>query len=131
MKVAELEGAQLDAWVARALGFPSSDDVPNELCGWEHIESESFRKDWSPSQDWGQGGPIIEREGIAIAKIGECWSAYMSGAQGGYFSGADMIQVCAAHRYSRGSAGMPGSTPLIAAMRAYVASKFGDEVDDS
>lgn len=119
MKVAELEGAQLDYWVARALGFPGPDDVPTELCGWEHIEGESFRKDWQPSQDWAQGGPIIEREGVTIYCSGNVisnskWWAYINAAQ--TYDGLD------------GDYEAIGPTPLIAAMRAYVASKFGDEI---
>lgn len=53
------------------------------------------------STDWAQGGQIIERERIA-------W-----GDTGKYF-------VCGKYR---------GDTPLIAAMRYYVASKLGDEID--
>jgi len=61
----------------------------------------------TPTTNWAQGGPLIEREKIEsywhIAL--ECWSA-----------------KCNDHlRY--------GPTPLIAAMRCFVASKLGDEVD--
>jgi hypothetical protein len=61
-------------------------------------------KRYSPSTDWAQGGPIIEREGIALAKDGHQWMAMMEEP---FF----------------------GPTPLIAAMRCYVASKLGDTVD--
>jgi hypothetical protein len=54
------------------------------------------------STDWAQGGAIIEREGIALIPG---WTAERPG-----FS-AD------------------GETALIAAMRCYVASKLGDEVE--
>lgn len=64
---------------------------------------------WQPSTDWSQGGPIIEREKIAIDWDHDCWNAYVYGSShGGYSS---------------------GSTALIAAMLNYVASKLGDEVD--
>jgi hypothetical protein len=57
------------------------------------------------STDWAQGGPIIEREGIDLVKMhGSGWHA-------------ELKRI--AH----------GPTPLIAAMRAYVASKLGDEVE--
>jgi Protein of unknown function (DUF2591) len=63
----------------------------------------------SPSTDWSQGGPIIEREGIGFRGCGKNWCAFNWGdAESGW-------------QY--------GPTPLIAAMRCYVASKFGDEVD--
>jgi hypothetical protein len=113
MKVAELDGAQLAEWVARALGFPNADAVPVEQCGWDQIEDESFRKDWAPHEDWEQGGPLIEHKRITVqaSQAGD-WRAYMSD---GWC--ADGVQK-------------RGDTPLIAAMRAYVASKFGDEVAD-
>lgn len=57
--------------------------------------------------DWAQGGPIIAREGISLDYCGE----------DGWFSIFD-----AAHKAQ-------GETPLIAAMRCYVASKLGDEIE--
>jgi len=59
------------------------------------------------SSDWALGGPIIEREklGLSFEKVEE-WEAWA-------YAG-----VCRS-----------GPTPLIAAMRCYVASKLGDEVD--
>ena len=58
------------------------------------------------STNWAQGGPIIEREEISLWTEGyTAWEATSGGCQEW------------------------GSTPLIAAMRCYVASKLGDEVD--
>ncbi len=66
---------------------------------------EQYRQ---PSTDWAFGGPIIEREGIS-------WHC---GNKSSW------------HAYAYGSAeNINGPTPLIAAMRCYVASKLGDEVD--
>ena len=59
------------------------------------------------STDWARGGPIIEREWISLWQVGR---DYWKADQGGLNS-------------------MSGSTPLIAAMRCYVASKLGDEVE--
>jgi hypothetical protein len=63
------------------------------------------------STDWAIGGPIIERERIRLMHTEELgknpWSAILAGAHYAEF----------------------GPTPLIAAMRCYVASKLGDEVD--
>ena len=70
-------------------------------------------KDYSPSSDWAQGGPIIEREKIHLThRYGELlsgnnWTAFLDKP----------------HRYAE------GATPLIAAMRCYVASKLGDEFE--
>jgi hypothetical protein len=66
------------------------------------------------STDWAQGGPIIEREEISIeygrAEFKSEWIAYKLG-----LPDEDNPQG--------------GPTPLIAAMRCYVASKLGDEVE--
>ena len=66
------------------------------------------------STDWAQGGPIIEREGINLDNYAKNpkWSAWTP----------------APDRES-GEAQAYGPTPLIAAMRCYVASKLGDEVE--
>ena len=60
------------------------------------------------SSSWSQGGPIIEREEIAIAKGLEQWCAFP---------------------YGKTSMGLQGPTPLVAAMRCFVVAKFGDELE--
>jgi hypothetical protein len=65
--------------------------------------------EYHPSTNWAQGGPIIERERIAVD--------YSEGNQ-----------WCAAD-YAGKSPCMAAATPLIAAMRCYVASRLGEEVD--
>jgi hypothetical protein len=115
MKVAELERALLDYWVARALGYKSGNDVPSTLTG-EWSDGSGFRNAWQPSNEWGQGGPIIEREGLAIYQNVDKWiclvrpEAWAAGSLT-----ADTV--------------LSGPTSLVAAMRAYVASKFGDEIE--
>lgn len=115
MKVAELEGVMLDLWVARAMGYSSVGALEREsnLCV---VAGDGFQvKDWNPSADWEQGGPIIEREHIDLRysySLGE-WDAKIN----------DLAwEDCSDFE--------TGSTPLQAAMRAYVASKFGNEVPD-
>lgn len=159
MKVSELEGALLDYWVARAEGYvwvknasrrsgdsyrkrgeperwpvgarffvkPSKatslhPKVPN-WDGWlVAAESDPVGPAWDSdifpySTSWSAGGPIIEREGIettpCACKTEKMWSAWLPFA----------------------STGEPwrvfGPTPLIAAMRAYVASKFGETVEEA
>ena len=62
------------------------------------------------STDWLAGGAIIEREGIEICPVGNGeWRAQL-------FGQGDL------HRQY-------GDTPLVAAMRCYVASKLGDVVE--
>lgn len=71
---------------------------------------------YTPSTDWAQAGPIIEREKISIE--------YMPGA------GDAGLDVWIATRIEGSSVSEEqGPTPLVAAMRCYVASKLGDEVD--
>jgi hypothetical protein len=65
---------------------------------------------WSPSKGWLVAGPIIERERIKIEHTIDYWdAAIMSKTATFYYQ--------------------TGPTPLIAAMRAYVASKLGEEVE--
>lgn len=113
MKTAELIGALLDYWVARAEGF-SDADIHWRKDG--DFWMENFSYGYSPSTDWSQGGPIIERENIATSNhrqggmvAHQEWTAKMLGSPRIHF----------------------GPTPLIAAMRAYVASKFGETVEDA
>lgn len=62
------------------------------------------------STDWAQGGPIIEREKIDLAAMPEGeWDATSYGGEG--------------------PVDIYGPTPLIAAMRVYVASKLGRRVE--
>jgi hypothetical protein len=61
---------------------------------------------WSPSSRWDQGGPIIEREEIDVACCGAAgWSA--TGFRTTRF----------------------GASPLVAAMRCFVASRLGAEIE--
>ena len=81
-----------------------------------------LRHEWSPSVNWAQGGSIIEREGIdlycnvpsSIASKHNGWLTSWRAAYRRCGFGTDMSY---------------GPTPLIAAMRCYVASKLGDLVE--
>ena len=99
MKTSELTGAQLDWAVAKCEGLAISD------------RATKWRAENCPhlySTNWAQGGPIIEREGISIRQVlTDFWAAEVEAGE-----------------YEH-----DGPTPLIAAMRCYVASKLGDEVD--
>lgn len=72
----------------------------------------NFQGDWTPSTDWSQCGPLIEREQIDLEWDGVDGQAYWWKA-----SHQDIAQF------------QIGYTPLIAACRAIVAAKLGDEVD--
>jgi hypothetical protein len=91
IKTSELTGAALD-WAVAA------------------INGDGVKYGAKPySTDWGQGGPIIEREDIGT------WPSERIDHEGEW--GARITYI------------VYGPTPLVAAMRCYVASKLGDEVE--
>ncbi len=123
MKTSELTGHALDWAVAKC-----EEDSAYRL---ETLEKgctgkRPFMRDVGPSSagggwwpmystDWSQGGPIIERE-----KYDLHWMP--------------RPQLWGAHRIQHATDGFTthsamGPTPLIAALRCYVASKLGDEVE--
>jgi hypothetical protein len=113
METSELTGAALDAAVAQYEGVIV-----------EYIDDGITRclllptgGRFSPSTDWAQGGPILERERIELQWIPSQGSANQYGARKPSLGGLNRT-FCA-----------DGPTPLIAAMRCYVASKLGDTVD--
>lgn len=68
---------------------------------------------WRPSVDWSQGGPIIGREHISVDnRKGDPCRAFKG--------------TPAHYEFSMFA---PEGQPLIAAMRCFVASRLGDEVD--
>lgn len=134
-KVAELEGAALDVAVARALGADTSRCRGNRLTvdllpdgvdpGIDTRDDAAVCRgrvfdDFEPSERWDQAGPIIERERIMICPLeGEGWRAFANAVVGLY----DEVDHSGIYE--------DGSTPLIAAMRAFVASKLGEVVPDA
>lgn len=103
MKTSELTGAALDWAVAKAEGHDVDDPT-----WWPDFGNESCY-----STDWSEGGPIIERERIEVRyRVGVNMTATIDG----------QFEQTAA--YSERPNPM-----LIAAMRCYVASKLGDEVE--
>lgn len=113
-KVSELEGALLDAAVAKAEGQEPS--MIYGQCSVARPDGYAGSRRWhsySPSTNWTDGGPIMEREGVAP------FSYRVDGVR---FWAANMEGACPAGTHSTRSM-------LVAGMRAYVASKFGDEVD--
>lgn len=116
IKTSELTGAALDWAVAKC------EDETDVLFAYRQYGKllvrqagchETHDSEWpyEPSTDWAQGGPIIERECIQLVHDG---SSKLGCARGGKYP--NFVEVV-------------GPTPLIAAMRCYVASKLGDEVE--
>jgi hypothetical protein len=104
MRTSELQGVALD-WAVSNAGMEEFGFVVGEF----YISGEEAP--YHPSTNWSQGGPIIEREKIGV----DCDD------QGVWFASYDLSAETAW--------GATGPTPLIAAMRCYVASKLGDEVE--
>ena len=104
MKVSDLTGAALDHAVAVAEGCVYG------LPGTIHA--------FSPSTKWSQGGPIIEREKVVLS--------YGLGIRSNLWF-AEKYQCYAAGRNTASQ--QYGPTPLIAAMRCYVASRLGNTVE--
>ena len=107
IKTNALSGVALDWAVAKCEDISRLD---------ERVTPEGVR--WAgdffqPSKHWSEGGPIIEREHIALD----------------YYHTPVHPDVQPRWEARHGSGVFEyGPTPLIAAMRCYVASKFGDEV---
>jgi hypothetical protein len=114
IKTSELTGAALDWAVAKCEGVALLDPHNNEweLC-WTLLGDNSGDY-YQPSCDWAQGGPIIEREGIAIRRYGDF-------PETRWQSDTWQFRFVDPQTY--------GHTPLVAAMRCRVASKLGDEVE--
>ena len=108
MKTSELTGAALDWAVAKLEG----DMVPD---GGVMIQTWPFY-----SSDWSQGGPIIEREKIDLR-----WDVTLENTDGHWIAEWWPDEEDDSRIWGFCS----GPTPLIAAMRCYVASKLGDEVE--
>jgi len=121
IKTSELTGAALDWAVAECQGIAR---VTESGFHTEYLNPNvsgaktvllPFPRCYSPSTRWAQGGPIIEQmRGIKLK------------------SGRNPKAPCYAHIVGYNGVErwhQTGKTLLIAAMRCYVASKLGDEVD--
>jgi hypothetical protein len=97
-----LEGAELDLAVARAEILAGQLDIRLTEANTATIRDEQgIWVPFRPSSSWAHAGPIIERAGIAIALAApHHWTSFT---------------------YEDPSSHHGGRTPLVAAMRAYVA----------
>ena len=116
MKTSVLQGHALDWAVAKCEGITFEGKrwfYPDAI---QSCVPLNYRQ-WST--DWAQGGLIIEREGICLQfkQHNKEWHATIDIRNRKYQSGQYLFV-----RWHP-------SSPLIAAMRCYVASKLGDEVE--
>jgi hypothetical protein len=124
IKTSELTGKALDWAVGKC---EHGDRVYVQLCdparqfhadGFPHVVVKNPREDqeiWflQYSHDWAQGGPIIEREKMDIHWANGCFAARIVN-----FGNLDQIPKT-----------YFAKTQLVAAMRCFVKSKLGDEVE--
>lgn len=108
IKVSEATNIQLNWLVAKCEGWDApicknpTWGVPTYLA-----TNDTGLYTYNPTTNWSQGGPIIERERLIVRP---------------YYTGE---WECAASP----SVWQSGPTPLIAAMRCFVASKLGEAVE--
>jgi hypothetical protein len=119
MKASELTRAALNWAVATCEGGTGlwHDTVATywiTLDGKDRALSKGWAQSYLPSTNWSQGGPIIEREELTLSH-----SPYDHVFYG-------RTRPWCAEKKGRMEF---GPTPLIAAMRCYVASKLGDTVE--
>lgn len=116
IKTSELTGAALDWAVAKCEGFTDYNHATETMMPPRKEYGRVNLDEYSYSTDWARGGPIIERERMDI----KCWDFHSMPWKASMWwddeNTAAEIQAF-------------GPTPLIAAMRCYVASKLGDEVE--
>ena len=101
MKTDELTGTDLNKAVAECLGIKHTRFQGQVI--------DQFCNPLMYDDDWSLAGPIIEREKIDVMWCGDRWCAYT---------------MCVDKQLVT-----EGNTPLITAMRGYVASKLGDEIE--
>lgn len=110
IKVCEASGVVLDWLVAKCEGKNGVlHDDGITRCIVIAAPSGVYKGIWKPHFIWAQGGPIIEREKIRLDPRESSWHAQI------WSDNETEVRYC--------------PTPLVAAMRCYVTSKLGDEVE--
>ena len=113
IKTSELSGNALDWAVAKCGGVEPVAIKRKHGPGYTLYPFRLATLPLEYSTKWAQGGPIIEREHISTNWLGTHWQANVGFDPESGESDADEA----------------GHTALIAAMRCYVASKLGEEVE--
>lgn len=120
IKTSELTDRALNHCVHLALGYSyRNDDKYGPMYMWpSSVKGVTNWENWPANygNDWAHGGPIIDR----MVKDG--LQLYNHNPADGSGTVCTAVMRYSGHHHS-------GPTPLIAAMRCFVASKLGDEVD--
>lgn len=115
IKTSEATPSQINYLVAKCEGMNVNLE---QVYGLWSVMTDNY-KFYEPATDWAQGGPIIEREGISLTSYLAEEDPYWIGSVECRYK--DFNATAYYEEY--------GPTPLIAAMRCYVASKLGDTID--
>lgn len=119
MKVANLDDCHLAYWVAIAENLTPF--IMGRFCATVEATAGSapLMKDakclgyaYEPQTNWGQGGPLLEKYAVTLYP-------YLDGL--GWY----------AHACNGRGTRMEGPSPLLAAMRSIVATKYGKDVSDT
>jgi hypothetical protein len=107
MNVKRIEGSLLNFWVAKSVGLKILTKPP--LPGEKHDPDNGHwhPQTYHPATDWSHAGPIVSNEWYVIEDTLAEWF-------GPDWTGAKAIKEC----------------PLLWFMRAFVASQFGDQLED-
>ena len=108
MKTSDLIDHALDWAVSKCVGIV-----------WEKgdLDAGEYGPGFKPSTNWAAAGPIIEREFITCG-----WDWNHEAGHMGFAEKRNSVPPFHSHRHT-------GPTILIAAMRCFVASRLGEEVD--
>ena len=131
VKTAELVGVALDWAVGVAEGWepdrPQDGQLRKTWRGRTHyvaVGKDAACADWhryTPSTDWRQGGPLIEREGLETARGNDLYFPH-GNERGDYYEPLFLART-------PGGRWIHGRTVLEAAMRCLVRAKLGDTID--
>lgn len=118
IKVAEATERQLDWLVAKCVGRLHKDQLLNgtTMYGWWisglFVDSNYWicLNEFKPSSNWAQGGPIIYQHDISMIRVYKDYPHPWLATHGEFIY-------------------MNADTPLLAAMRCFVTSRLGEEVE--
>lgn len=132
LKVSEASGIVLDWMVATCelddLRGVSTRNGEKLIKAWTVCGLTGERRriaPYAPSSDWAQGGPIVERESLWVRESAKASPAVA------HLVKPDKKWFAYSTTNHKGQAPGPyyGETFLVSAMRCYVASKLGDDVE--
>jgi hypothetical protein len=122
-----LSGPALDWAVARSFGWVDFPSDSIEQGNYWHLDAEKapygrrlYKDDWKPSSDWGQAGRIIQDKGITLVARTD----FATGTPD-YWATMDRYDGQNADERT----GVDGPTPIVAAMRCFVASELGYKIE--